>query len=63
MVRTKPRPPLSSCSQNESSAAEHPTYILAIKTLYKSELIASKVEKQLRRKIYFHDTTSIFLML
>jgi len=76
MVRTKPRP---SSSQSEPSVAEHQSYILALKTLYKSELIASKVEKQLRREIeiqqhlrhpnilrlygYFHDSTRIFLML
>ncbi|KAF9453119.1 other/AUR protein kinase [Macrolepiota fuliginosa MF-IS2] len=54
-------------------------YILALKTLYKSEIIQSKVEKQIRREIeiqqnlrhpnvlrlygYFHDQKRIFLML
>ncbi|KIY52399.1 kinase-like protein [Fistulina hepatica ATCC 64428] len=56
-----------------------PKYILALKTLYKSEIIASRVEKQTRREIeiqqnlrhpnivrlygYFHDEKRIFLML
>ena len=56
-----------------------PRYILALKTLYKSEIIQSKVEKQIRREIeiqqnlrhpnvlrlygYFHDDKRIFLML
>ncbi|KAJ7308550.1 kinase-like protein [Mycena albidolilacea] len=56
-----------------------PKYILALKTLYKSELVKNKVEKQTRREIeiqqnlrhtnilrlygYFHDEQRIFLML
>ena len=56
-----------------------PRYILALKCLYKSELVESKTEKQLRREIeiqsnlrhpnilrlhgYFHDEKRIFLML
>ncbi|KAF7317668.1 Kinase-like protein [Mycena kentingensis (nom. inval.)] len=56
-----------------------PNYILALKTLYKSELIKDRVEKQTRREIeiqqnlrhpnilrlygYFHDEKRIFLML
>ncbi|KAF5367299.1 hypothetical protein D9757_010113 [Collybiopsis confluens] len=56
-----------------------PKYILALKTLYKSEIIANRVEKQVRREIeiqqnlrhpnvlrlygYFHDEKRIFLML
>ncbi|KXN83124.1 Serine/threonine-protein kinase ark1 [Leucoagaricus sp. SymC.cos] len=56
-----------------------PRYILALKTLYKSEIVQSKVEKQIRREIeiqqnlrhpnvlrlygYFHDEKRIFLML
>ncbi|KAG6885727.1 Serine/threonine-protein kinase ark1 [Termitomyces sp. T32_za158] len=56
-----------------------PKYILALKTLYKSEIVQNKVEKQIRREIeiqqnlrhpnilrlygYFHDTKRIFLML
>ncbi|GJJ15530.1 Serine/threonine-protein kinase ark1 [Clathrus columnatus] len=56
-----------------------PKYILALKCLYKSEIIQSKVEKQIRREIeiqqnlrhphvlrlygYFHDEKRIFLML
>jgi len=56
-----------------------PKYILALKTLYKSEIIQNKVEKQIRREIeiqqnlrhpnvlrlygYFHDDKRIFLML
>ncbi|KAF7319781.1 Kinase-like protein [Mycena kentingensis (nom. inval.)] len=56
-----------------------PNYILALKTLYKSELVQNKVEKQTRREIeiqqnlrhpnvlrlfgYFHDEKRIFLML
>ena len=56
-----------------------PKYILALKTLYKSEIVQSKVEKQIRREIeiqqnlrhpnvlrlygYFHDDKRIFLML
>ena len=56
-----------------------PRYILALKCLYKSEIIQSKVEKQIRREIeiqqnlrhphvlrlygYFHDEKRIFLML
>ncbi|GLB36692.1 putative protein kinase superfamily protein [Lyophyllum shimeji] len=56
-----------------------PKYILALKTLYKSEIVQNKVEKQIRREIeiqqnlrhpnvlrlygYFHDSKRIFLML
>ncbi|KAF9265291.1 kinase-like protein [Marasmius fiardii PR-910] len=56
-----------------------PKYILALKTLYKSEIVAGRVEKQIRREIeiqqnlrhpnvlrlygYFHDEKRIFLML
>ncbi|KAF9522592.1 other/AUR protein kinase [Crepidotus variabilis] len=56
-----------------------PKYILALKTLYKSEIVESRVEKQIRREIeiqqnlrhpnvlrlygYFHDEKRIFLML
>ncbi|KIK69960.1 hypothetical protein GYMLUDRAFT_34363 [Collybiopsis luxurians FD-317 M1] len=56
-----------------------PKYILALKTLYKSEIVANRVEKQVRREIeiqqnlrhpnvlrlygYFHDEKRIFLML
>ncbi|KAF8583124.1 kinase-like protein [Ramaria rubella] len=56
-----------------------PKYILALKCLYKSEIVQSKVEKQIRREIeiqqnlrhpnvlrlygYFHDEKRIFLML
>ncbi|KAF9465985.1 other/AUR protein kinase [Collybia nuda] len=56
-----------------------PKYILALKTLYKSEIVQSRVEKQIRREIeiqqnlrhpnvlrlygYFHDSKRIFLML
>ncbi|KAJ7051207.1 kinase-like protein [Mycena amicta] len=56
-----------------------PRYILALKTLYKSELVQNKVEKQTRREIeiqqnlrhpniirlfgYFHDEKRIFLMI
>lgn len=56
-----------------------PKYILALKCLYKSEIVQSKVEKQTRREIeiqqnlrhpnvlrlygYFHDEKRIFLML
>ncbi|KIK98966.1 hypothetical protein PAXRUDRAFT_823249 [Paxillus rubicundulus Ve08.2h10] len=56
-----------------------PHYILALKCLYKSEIIQSRVEKQIRREIeiqqnlrhpnilrlygYFHDEKRIFLML
>ncbi|KAJ6580972.1 kinase-like protein [Mycena capillaripes] len=56
-----------------------PKYILALKTLYKSELVQNKVEKQTRREIeiqqnlrhpnilrlygFFHDEKRIFLML
>ncbi|KAH8114812.1 kinase-like protein [Phellopilus nigrolimitatus] len=56
-----------------------PLYILALKCLYKSEIVESKVEKQIRREIeiqqnlrhphilrlygYFHDEKRIFLML
>jgi len=56
-----------------------PKYILALKTLYKSELVENRVEKQTRREIeiqqnlrhpnilrlygYFHDEKRIFLML
>ena len=56
-----------------------PKYIVALKTLYKSEIVKGKVEKQVRREIeiqqnlrhpnvlrlygYFHDETRIFLML
>ncbi|KAF8644407.1 hypothetical protein AX16_008468 [Volvariella volvacea WC 439] len=56
-----------------------PKYILALKTLYKSEIVENKVEKQIRREIeiqqnlrhpnvlrlygYFHDEKRIFLML
>lgn len=64
MVRTKP---------------PHTPYILALKTLYKSEIVQEGVEKQLRREIeiqqnlrhpnilrlygYFHDSKRVFLML
>ena len=64
MVRTKP---------------PHPQYILALKCLYKSEIVEAHVEKQIRREIeiqqnlrhpnvlrlygYFHDEKRIFLML
>lgn len=56
-----------------------PNYILALKCLYKKEIVESKVEKQIRREIeiqqnlrhpnilrlygYFHDENRIFLML
>ncbi|KZT11787.1 kinase-like protein [Laetiporus sulphureus 93-53] len=56
-----------------------PHYILALKCLYKSEIVQSRVEKQIRREIeiqqnlrhpnvlrlygYFHDEKRIFLML
>ncbi|QRV92476.1 aurora kinase [Ceratobasidium sp. AG-Ba] len=56
-----------------------PKYILALKCLYKSEIVQCQVEKQIRREIeiqqnlrhpnvlrlygYFHDTKRIFLML
>lgn len=56
-----------------------PNYILALKTLYKSELVSDNYEKQTRREIeiqqnlrhphvirlfgYFHDEKRIFLML
>ncbi|KAL0960909.1 hypothetical protein HGRIS_005918 [Hohenbuehelia grisea] len=56
-----------------------PRYIVALKTLYKSEIVQSRVEKQIRREIeiqqnlrhpnvlrlygYFHDEKRIFLML
>ncbi|THV04160.1 other/AUR protein kinase [Dendrothele bispora CBS 962.96] len=56
-----------------------PKYILALKTLYKSEIVTGRVEKQTRREIeiqqnlrhpnvlrlygYFHDEKRIFLML
>ncbi|KAF8068671.1 kinase-like domain-containing protein, partial [Lyophyllum atratum] len=56
-----------------------PKYILALKTLYKSEIVQNHVEKQIRREIeiqqnlrhpnilrlygYFHDSKRIFLML
>ncbi|KAF8166575.1 kinase-like domain-containing protein [Mycena galopus ATCC 62051] len=56
-----------------------PQYILALKTLYKAELVKNKVEKQTRREIeiqqnlrhanilrlygFFHDEKRIFLML
>jgi serine/threonine protein kinase len=56
-----------------------PKYILAVKCLYKSEIVQSRVEKQIRREIeiqqnlrhpnvlrlygYFHDEKRIFLML
>ncbi|KAJ7652061.1 other/AUR protein kinase [Mycena polygramma] len=56
-----------------------PKYILALKTLYKSELVQNKVEKQTRREIeiqqnlrhpnvirlygFFHDEKRIFLMV
>lgn len=56
-----------------------PYYILALKCLYKSEIVQSRVEKQIRREIeiqqnlrhpnvlrlygYFHDEKRIFLML
>ncbi|KDR82404.1 hypothetical protein GALMADRAFT_87696 [Galerina marginata CBS 339.88] len=56
-----------------------PKYTIALKTLYKSEIVQSKVEKQIRREIeiqqnlrhpnvlrlygYFHDEKRIFLML
>ena len=63
------------------STPEHPhtPYILALKTLYKSEIVENKVEKQVRREIeiqqnlrhphilrlygYFHDEKRIFLMV
>ena len=81
MVRTKPRTTTTTTSSSSSSdpSTTEQSYILALKTLYKSELIASKVEKQLRREIeiqqhlrhpnilrlygYFHDKSRIFLML
>jgi serine/threonine protein kinase len=56
-----------------------PQYILALKCLYKSEIVENKVEKQIRREIeiqthlrhphilrlygYFHDERRIFLMI
>ncbi len=56
-----------------------PHYIIALKCLYKSEIVESKVEKQVRREIeiqtnlrhphilrlygFFHDEKRIFLML
>ncbi|KII86939.1 hypothetical protein PLICRDRAFT_43625 [Plicaturopsis crispa FD-325 SS-3] len=56
-----------------------PKYILALKCLYKSEIVQSRVEKQIRREIeiqqnlrhpnvlrlygYFHDEKRVFLML
>jgi hypothetical protein len=56
-----------------------PKYIVALKCLYKAEIVHAKVEKQIRREIeiqqnlrhpnvlrlygFFHDTTRIFLML
>ncbi|GBE85210.1 Serine/threonine-protein kinase ark1 [Sparassis crispa] len=56
-----------------------PNYIVALKCLYKSEIVQSRVEKQIRREIeiqqnlrhphvlrlygYFHDEKRIFLML
>ncbi|SJL09713.1 related to Aurora kinase B [Armillaria ostoyae] len=56
-----------------------PHYIIALKTLYKSEIVQGRVEKQIRREIeiqqnlrhpnvlrlygYFHDEKRIFLML
>ncbi|KAI0061766.1 kinase-like protein [Artomyces pyxidatus] len=56
-----------------------PKYILALKCLYKSEIVQSRVEKQIRREIeiqqnlrhphvlrlygYFHDEKRIFLMI
>jgi serine/threonine protein kinase len=56
-----------------------PHYIIALKCLYKDEIVANKVEKQIRREIeiqthlrhpnilrlygYFHDSTRIFLMI
>ncbi|KAG5735644.1 Serine/threonine-protein kinase ark1 [Termitomyces sp. T112] len=56
-----------------------PNYILALKTLIKSEIVANGVEKQIRREIeiqqnlrhpnvlrlygYFHDSKRVFLML
>ena len=56
-----------------------PNYILALKCLYKSEIVQARVEKQIRREIeiqqnlrhpnvlrlygYFHDEKRIFLML
>ncbi|KAF9046378.1 other/AUR protein kinase [Panaeolus papilionaceus] len=58
---------------------QEPKYILALKTLYKSEIVQNRVEKQIRREIeiqqnlrhpnvlrlygYFHDEKRIFLML
>jgi serine/threonine protein kinase len=58
---------------------EPPQYILALKCLFKSEIIENRVEKQIRREIeiqthlrhpnilrlygYFHDERRIFLML
>jgi aurora kinase len=56
-----------------------PHYILALKCLYKKEIVESRVEKQIRREIeiqqnlrhpnilrlygYFHDENRVFLML
>lgn len=56
-----------------------PQYILALKTLYKREIVEGKLERRVRREIeiqknlrhpnvlrlygYFHDSTRIFLML
>ncbi|EJU03054.1 kinase-like protein [Dacryopinax primogenitus] len=58
---------------------EEPKFVLALKTLYKDEIIQGRVEKQIRREIeiqqnlrhpnvlrlygYFHDANRIFLML
>lgn len=57
----------------------NPAYIIALKCMYKKELVEGKLEKQVRREIeiqmnlrhphilrlhgYFHDTGRIFLML
>lgn len=59
--------------------APNPAYIIALKCMYKKELVEGKLEKQVRREIeiqmnlrhphilrlhgYFHDTGRIFLML
>lgn len=58
---------------------EAPHFVIALKCMYKKELVDAKVEKQLRREIeiqsnlrhpnilrlhgFFHDETRIFLML
>lgn len=79
MVRTKPPPSQNTTTNDNNNTPAHQPYILALKTLYKSELIEAHVEKQLRREIeiqqhlrhphilrlygYFHDSSRIFLML